>query len=186
MATGAGSTALDAMFALIEDMNVPAGYRAEIIEGRIVLNPHSRTHSTIIRMLTRSIEDARGLATAKVLWDVRMDFPGSLNGFAPDVALVADAAEHMDNGDYHYSDAELVAEVVSPSSHRDDYDTKLKTYAAAEVPTYVIADPKTGCVHVHHDPKDGEYQDVSTYAFGMTFTLPFPDITIDTTLWPRD
>lgn len=54
------SATLDTMFELIDGMNVPEGYRAEIIEGEIVLNPQRKAASTIIRLLTRSMEDTVG------------------------------------------------------------------------------------------------------------------------------
>ncbi|MFI9203775.1 Uma2 family endonuclease [Streptomyces sp. NPDC053048] len=186
MATVEDSAKLDEMFALIDAMNVPAGYRAEIIEGEIVLNPQRDVHSMIIRLFTRALEDARGMDYPGILWDVRVDFPGCLNGFAPDVALVREGAKKTEKGLYRYQDLELVAEVVSRSSRRDDFGSKLKTYAVAEVPTYLIADPKTGLVHVFHAPRDGEYTDETTYTFTSKFTLPFPEIVVDTTSWPRD
>ncbi|MGR8009042.1 Uma2 family endonuclease [Streptomyces hypolithicus] len=187
MATALDTAVLDEMFALIDAMNVPAGYRAEIIEGEIVLNPQRKAHSTIIRLFTRSLEDALG-RDANILWDVRIDFPGALNGFAPDVALIAEGAGEDERGRHGYRDVQLVVEVVSASSRRDDYDAKLAVYAAAEVPTYVIVDPKTGFAHVHHAPKDGAYDGAraATYAFGTPFTLPGTDIAVDTAGWPRD
>ncbi|MFI1256009.1 Uma2 family endonuclease [Streptomyces netropsis] len=179
------SAELDEMFADISRMNVPAGYRVEIIEGEIVLNPQRKVHATIIRRLNRALEEARG-SEANILWDVRIDFPGVLNGYAPDVALVKDDAEEDDEGRHDYRDVEFVAEVVSRGSRRDDYDAKLTVYAESGVPTYVIADPKKATVHVFSEPRDGAYADVTTYTFGEKFTLPFPEITIDTAGWPRD
>ncbi|MEU7043985.1 Uma2 family endonuclease [Streptomyces varsoviensis] len=178
------TAALDRMFAAIDAMNVPPGYRVEIVGGQIVLNEHRAVHSTIIRRLVGAVADARG-HDANVLWDVRIDFPGDLNGYAPDVALVRDGAEEDENGNHGYRDVEMVAEVVSRGSRRDDYDAKLVTYARAGVPTYVIADPKRGFVHVHHEPNGDEYDDVSTYAFGTAFGLPGTDIVVDTSDWPR-
>ncbi|MDT3396101.1 Uma2 family endonuclease [Streptomyces sp. B1866] len=185
MTTAVDSAALDEMFAAIERMNVPADYRVEIVEGEIVMNPQRKVHSVIIRKLTQSLEDAFG-RDATILWDVRIDFPGVLNGYVPDVAYIAEGAEEDEHGNHDYRDVQLIAEVVSRGSRRDDYDAKLKVYAEAGVPTYVIADPKTGLVHVFHAPRDGVYTDESTYTFGTKFTLPFPDVTIDTAKWPRD
>ncbi|PWI44002.1 Uma2 family endonuclease [Streptomyces sp. ICBB 8177] len=182
---GAVSTTLDEMFELIEAMNVPEGYRAEIIEGEIVLNPQRATHATIIRKFTRALEAARG-EDAPILWDVRVDFPGTLNGYAPDVTLVADNAAKALGGRYGYRDVELVAEVVSYSSKRDDYGSKLDTYAAAGVPEYVIVDPRPGLVHVFSEPRDGTYRETQSYPFGISFVLPVSQIPLDTANWPRD
>ncbi|GHF56365.1 hypothetical protein GCM10010218_42120 [Streptomyces mashuensis] len=186
MATVEDTAQLDEMFALIEGMNVPAGYRAEIIEGEIVLNPQRDVHSMIIRLLSRDLEAVRGVADPGILWDVRIDFPGHLNGYAPDVALVRVGAQKNEKGLYQYQDLELVAEVVSPSSRRDDFGAKLTTYAVAGVPTYLIADPRTGLAHVFHAPRGDRYTDEVTYTFTSKFTLPAPEIAVDTTHWPRD
>ncbi|CCB76741.1 MULTISPECIES: Uma2 family endonuclease [Streptomycetaceae] len=178
------STTLDEMFELIEG-RVPEGYRAEIIEGEIVMNPQRFVHGTIIRLIGDDLAKARG-RSAPILWDMRVDFPGTLNGYAPDLALVARDAKAAPNGTYAYQDLELVAEVVSHSSRRDDYGVKLQTYASALVPVYLLADPKLGYVHVHNTPRDGAYTNVDTWAFGQAFTLPVSQIRIDTSDWPRD
>ncbi|MEU5125304.1 Uma2 family endonuclease [Streptomyces mobaraensis] len=185
MVTVEDSAELDEMFALIEAMNVPAGYRAEIIEGEIVMNPQRAVHAMIIRGLNRALEAGLGI-DANILWDVRIDFPGTLNGYAPDIALVKEGAEEDDRGCYDYRDVEFVAEVVSKGSRRDDYDAKLKVYAAAGIPTYLIADPKTGVAHVFHAPREGVYTDETSHTFGEKFTLPGSGIVIDSTSWPRD
>ncbi|MEU1378102.1 Uma2 family endonuclease [Streptomyces triculaminicus] len=185
MAAVQDSSELDRMFDELEHLNLPADYRVEIIGGEIVMNPQRKVHSTIIRGLNRALEEQLG-SDAIVLWDVRIDFPGLLNGFAPDVALVREGAEEDDNGNHDYRDIELVAEVVSKGSRRDDYEAKLKVYAAAGVPTYIIANPMSGFVHVHHDPREGAYRDEAGYTFGSTFTLPHPKVVIDTSTWPRD
>ncbi len=185
MAAVRDSAELDAMFEEIENLNLPADYRVEIIEGEIVMNPQRKVHSRIIQRLAMALADTLG-RDANILWDVRIDFPGILNGYAPDVALVKDDAEEDDNGNHDYRDVEFIAEVVSKGSRRDDYDAKLKVYAAAGVPTYLIADPMSGLVHVYHEPREGKYIDEAGYAFGTTFTLPHPKVTIDTSDWPRD
>ncbi|MCC3773599.1 Uma2 family endonuclease [Streptomyces sp. UNOB3_S3] len=185
MAAVRDSAELDAMFDEIENLNLPADYRVEIIEGEIVMNPQRKVHARIIQLLTMSLADTLG-RNANVLWDVRVDFPGHLNGFAPDVALVKEGAEEDDAGNHDYRDVEFVAEVVSRGSRRADYEAKLNVYAVAGVPTYLIVDPKSGLVHVHHDPREGTYIDEVVYTFGSTFTLPHPKAAIDTSLWPRD
>jgi Uma2 family endonuclease len=178
------ATTLDEMFDLVESMHVPEGYHAEIIEGKIVVSPQRDVHWSIIRLFTRVLEDAFGL-DAKILSDVRIDFPGVLNGYAPDVALLRDGAQKTGRA-YDYRDVRLVVEVVSQSSRRDDYGAKLETYAQAGVATYVIADPLTGQAHVHESPEPDGYQDIRTYPFGAELAITDPALTVDTKLWPRD
>ena len=80
--------------------------------------------------------------------DVRIDFPGQLNGFCPDVAKLRDDAEMTPKGRWRYEDIEFIAEVISTDTARNDYGPKKTAYALAEVPVYLIADPSrasAGC-----------------------------------------
>jgi Uma2 family endonuclease len=137
------------------------------------------------------VKDVIGRRTGRILSDVRIDFPGFLNGFAPDLALVVEGAQSTvgENGEhrYQYQDVEITAEVVSKSSRRTDYEVKRTTYAGAGVPVYVIADPIKALVTVYSEPKDGVYQMINTHHFGTKFTVPHDEgIAVDTTDWPRD
>ena len=185
------SAELDEMFAAIEAAGTPEGYRWQIVEGQVVMSPQRDVHYSIIDLLTEDVKDVVGRRTGRVLSDVRVDFPGLLNGFAPDFALKAEGARPTvgENGErrYQYADILIVAEVVSKSSRRTDYGVKLATYAGARVPVYIIADPIKALVTVYSEPLNDEYQMVNTHHFGTKFTVPHGDgITVDTTDWPRD
>ena len=83
------SKQLDAMFATVEETGTPEGYRWQIVEGQVVMSPQLALDSRLIFCLVGSIEDLIGRRSFRVLSDVRADFPGYLNGFAPDVMLVS-------------------------------------------------------------------------------------------------
>jgi Uma2 family endonuclease len=185
------SEELDEMFAAMEAAGTPEGYRSQIVEGQIVMSPQRDVHWNIIDLLAEDVKDLVGRRTGRILSDVRVDFPGYLNGFAPDLMLLVEGAQPLvgGNGEQRYQcrDIQLVAEVVSKSSRRTDYEIKLTTYAEASVPVYVIADPIKAMVTVYSEPADGKYQIIHTYHFGATFTIPHDKgITVDTDDWPRD
>lgn len=179
------SATLDELFQRVESMQIPEDFHVEIIEGQIVMSPQRATHWTIILLFSQALLTECGPAPGRVLSDVRIDFPGPLNGYAPDVALLTEDSA-TGGPKYHHSQVQLVVEVVSQSTRRDDYGIKLTTYATAEVPTYVIVDPTTAWIHVHSQPHQGHYTRANTYAFGTPLPLAIPPVTVDTSDWPLD
>ncbi|MDJ1133778.1 Uma2 family endonuclease [Streptomyces iconiensis] len=65
----------------------------------------------------------------------------------------------------------LVAEVTS-SNWRDDTDSKVRAYAQAGVPVYVIADREHRRVQVLSRPQDGKYQSEADYQPGEMVEIP--------------
>ncbi|WP_046508135.1 Uma2 family endonuclease [Streptomyces odonnellii] len=179
--------ALDTMFEMLEKMPLPEGEKVQIIGGRIRMSPQRRTHWKIIRCIVRAFEDTFG-TDVEVMSDVRIDFPGYRNGFAPDVAKLAiDATEDAD-GRWHYKDVEFIGEVISKDSAARDYGEKKIAYATADVPVYLVINPYTGTCQVYTQPKDGGYAVEQTVAFGaeIDLTNTVLGMTLKTDKFPRD
>ncbi|MGW8450574.1 Uma2 family endonuclease [Streptomyces niveus] len=177
---------LDELFERLERMPVPEGYKVEIVEGNIFMSPQRDIHWNIIRRLVRALEDRFGM-DVNVLSDVRIDFADN-NGFAPDVAKLADDAKKDSRGRWRYQDIEWVAEVISKGTAFSDYGAKKGAYAKATVPAYLIADPYTGQCHLYTEPKDGEYHSHLTVDFGTDIDLTTAglELTLKTDEFPRD
>ncbi|GAA1955522.1 Uma2 family endonuclease [Kitasatospora viridis] len=64
----------------------------------------------------------------------------------------------------------LVAEMVSPSNHPNDYVEKMQDYPAMGIPLYLLVDPRNGTLRVSSDPSDGpdgpRYRATHDYVFG--------------------
>lgn len=120
--------------------------------------------------------------------DVRIDYPGRLNGYASDVVALKEGAVQDDKGRWRYQDVEFVAEVISKDTAANDYGPKLETYAAAGVPVYLIVDPYTGEWHLHARPKGGEYRANLTLDFGdeIDLTQTPVGIKLTTAEFPRE
>ncbi|MET9485033.1 Uma2 family endonuclease [Streptomyces sp. NPDC006638] len=161
---------LDTLFERLEQMPVPEGYKAEIVGGNIHMSPQQDAHWDIIRRVVRALEERFG-ADVRVLSDVRINFPGPQNGFAPDVAKLADGAKKNPRGRWDHQDVEFIAEVIAQGTGPNDYGPKKTAYAAAEVPVYLIADPFTGRCRVYTQPKDGEYTTELSVPFGREIDL---------------
>ncbi|GAA2346974.1 Uma2 family endonuclease [Streptomyces violaceusniger] len=185
MADNSDELNLDAMFEWLE--NVPEGIKAEIVEGNIFMSPQRDVHWNIIRRIVRALEDRFGV-NVNVLSDVRVDYPGHLNGFASDVTLLAEGAVKNDKGLWRYQDVTFVAEVISTRTKANDYGPKKTAYATAEVPVYLIADPYTGQCHLFTQPKAGEYLTTLTVPFGaeLDLTNTVVGLTLKTDEFPRD
>ncbi|GHE27743.1 Uma2 family endonuclease [Streptomyces capitiformicae] len=167
MAEQSDERTLDMMFEWLEP--TPEGFKVEIVRGVIYMSPQRQTHWEIILDI---IEQLRARYPRKRLAsDVRVDFPGHLNGFASDVAAFKEAAVMDDKGRWRYEDVEFIAEVISKDTAANDYGPKLETYALAHVPVYVIADPYTGECHVHTQPRGGQYRASLTLDFGDEIDL---------------
>ncbi|MGW3008464.1 Uma2 family endonuclease [Streptomyces sp. NPDC001219] len=177
------SSELDDMF---EQMHIPEGYKAEIVEGTIYMAPQRGTHWETIADIYEQLRTR--YPRKRVLSDVRVDFPGHLNGFASDVVALAENATKDDKGRPRYQDIEFVAEVISQSTGKNDYGPKKTAYALAEVPVYLIADPYLGRCRVFTDPQDGDYKIDTTIAYGtpVDLTHTVVSLTFSTDDFPRD
>ncbi|MFE3140756.1 Uma2 family endonuclease [Streptomyces scopuliridis] len=189
MADKSDELTLDRMFQALEKMPVPEGIKVEIVGGNIFMSPQRDSHWEIIRRIVRAVEDTFGM-DVKVKSDVRFDFPGLLNGFCPDVVKLAADAKQDARGRWDFADVEFIAEVISRGTADNDYGPKKDVYASAGVPVYVIADPYTGRCHIHTEPKEGEYTDERTTAFGKEIDLTLTGVekktlTLKTDKFPR-
>jgi len=178
---------LDELFERLERMPVPEGYKVEIVEGAVHMTPQRWTHWEIIRKVLRQLEDRFG-EESKIGSAVRIDFPGHLNGFAPDPAKIADGAVPDSRGRFSPADVELVVEVVSRSTAANDYGPKLRAYAAAGVPADLVIDPYTARCHLHTHPRDGGYGSELSVDSGepVKITDTPVDLVLATDRFPRD
>ncbi|WP_406183395.1 Uma2 family endonuclease [Streptomyces sp. NBC_01006] len=185
MADISSEQTLDQMFEALEP--VPEGLKVEIVEGTVYMSPQRDTHWEIIRRIVRALEDEFGMGV-KAFSDVRIDFPGHLNGFAPDVALLSTDAAKDDAAHWRHEDVEFVAEVISKGTAANDYGPKKAAYATAEVPAYLIVDPYTRRCVLHTQPKDGDYATETKIAFGgeIDLTDAVEGLKLDTSEFPRD
>lgn len=180
-----GGPTLDALFESLE-RTVPEGCKAEIVEGAVFMWAQRDTHWEITAGIFEQLRTK--YPRKRVKSDVRIDYPGHLNGFASDVTLVAEGAEQTPGGLWRCGDVEFVAEVISKGTAHNDYGPKKTAYAAAEVPVYLVADPYQGRCHLFTQPKGGEYVSELTVAFGADLDMAATPLglTLTTGEFPRD
>lgn len=186
MADSNGEPTLDMMFEWLETMPVPEGYKVEIVGGNIFMAPQRDTRWEIIANIYDQLRAE--YPRKRVKSDVRIDYPGCLNGFASDVTLLTEGADKNAKGLWSCEDVEFVAEVISKRTGANDYGSKKDAYAAAGVPVYLIVDPCTGEWHLHTLPKDGRYHGTVSLPFGkeVDLTGTVVGLVLRTDEFPRD
>ncbi|MER7579797.1 Uma2 family endonuclease [Kitasatospora sp. NPDC097691] len=127
-----------------KSMDVPDGFRAEIIEGTITLSPTGGVrHFTVNRRLGRALYDhLRGTGYGPAQDG---NVIAGLKVLIPDVFVApddVDEIEHPEGVGVLASGVSLVVETVSPGAEarKRDHVLKLRAYAAAGIPVYVIID----------------------------------------------
>ncbi|MFD7815829.1 Uma2 family endonuclease [Streptomyces sp. NPDC059785] len=161
------------------------GYRVEIIGGQILVTPppdgpHSEALTDLmVPFLTAGLHGVE----SKVVQGIGLWLPTGTEDYAiPDLALVdADYRDHyVENNCYDPVCFRLVLEVTS-SNYRTDLRDKVKAYAAAKIPVYLIVDRRHQRLHVLTGPAGDEYENHRPYSPGETVTLP-KDVGAEVTL----
>lgn len=170
---------------MIEDIyNLPEGTRAELIDGQIYyMAPPSRMHQEISMFLSYSITDyiKQKHGSCKVYAAPFAVFlnKDDINYVEPDISVICDPSKLDDKGCHGAPD--WIIEIVSPSSQRMDYLTKLLKYKTAGVREYWIVNPVTKTVNVfdfHSEEQTGMYSfdDEIPVTIYPGFTIKLADV----------
>ncbi|QGV80892.1 Uma2 family endonuclease [Streptomyces ficellus] len=160
-------------------LETPEGFRAELIEGEIVVTPppdgdHEDYNSLIVEQVFMRSR-------------TRMQFSGNKGlklpsgGACPRTHVIPDAtfapAElRLFRGADSWMPCDgvaLVAEVTSSRPQRDR-ETKRRCYARGGIPLYLLVDREASSVTLFSDPEDADYRQVVTMPFGKPLPLPEP------------
>ncbi|MFE1338079.1 Uma2 family endonuclease [Streptomyces sp. NPDC058733] len=159
-----------------EIMERHPGYRVEIAGGHLLVTPvpdapHARALTKLMRpFIAAGLDDGE----TEVLQSVGLWLPtGDEDYVIPDLAVVdADIDDHLvANNCYDPICFRLVLEVTS-SNWKDDLKSKVRAYAGALIPVYVIVDREHLRLHVLTGPAGGEYEHHRPYSPGQVVTLP--------------
>ncbi|MFD5481891.1 Uma2 family endonuclease [Streptomyces hawaiiensis] len=160
-------------------LDTPEGFRAELIEGEIVVTPPP----------DGGHEDYIGLIVNQVIRRSRTDMQFSGNkglklrrgGECPKDHVVPDGTfAPMELRLYRGADSWMpcdgVAMVmeVTPTKPQADREAKRRCYARAGIPLYLLVDRDTAQVTVFSEPKEDDYREHCARPFGKSITLPEP------------
>ncbi|WP_228454739.1 Uma2 family endonuclease [Streptomyces alkaliphilus] len=165
-------------------MELPEGYRAEIVEGFIEVSPTGRyRHGRIVNRLHRALNDFLTRTPAGTGWVAGNDMNviHDLKVWIPDlfVAPEDDEPHITDDGlGLCASCLEVVVEVVSPGHESVSRDRirKRRAYARAGIPVYLLLDDhdEGGTVTLLTSPSPGEavYLEETRTPYGTPVTVP--------------
>nr|WP_095874469.1 Uma2 family endonuclease [Streptomyces sp. TLI_235] len=160
------------------ELDTPAGFKAELVEGEIVVTPPpSGSHETAFALLNRQfIRNST----------IDLDIAGNKGLIVPGGRCIPDGTVSPVG---HFEDAEswadpagvlLVFEITS-SNPAKDREAKRLGYAAAGIPCYLLIDRSDRSARLFTDPADGDYTAHVQVPFGKPLDLPTPfSFTLDT------
>lgn len=160
----------------IEDIYaLPEGARAELIDGQIYnMAPPSPLHQKFVALLTTAIQNyiTEKTGSCEVYPAPFAVFlnQDDRNYVEPDISVICDPNKLNDRGCNGAPD--FIIEIVSPSSQRMDYLTKLFKYRTAGVREYWIVNPITKTAQVY---RFGSVEDSTQYSFDAEISIGIYD-----------
>ncbi|MCX4590407.1 Uma2 family endonuclease [Streptomyces sp. NBC_01340] len=161
-------------------MELPEGYRAEIIEGAIEVSPTGRySHGQIINLLRDDLAVFLKDGDFVARNDMNVIREGS--AWVPDLFIVPRDTDRYVTADglgVTAAAVRLVIEVASPGKRSQDRDRvkKRREYARAGIPVYVIIDDHdtqgTVTVLTQPQPEKADWVGVHRVPYGTDVTIP--------------
>jgi Uma2 family endonuclease len=156
---------------------VPEGWRVELIEGDIhVVPPANGEHEEIVSILLEQMVLGRKDRSLRFYTGIGLRIPWLTepDRFVPDL-VIAPKGSFADELEYHDPEPVLlVCEVTSKSTRNADRAAKLRAYARAGIPCYLLIDRKTDTATLFSDPAEGSYEQRLVVKIGKALALPEP------------
>ncbi|MFE2329713.1 Uma2 family endonuclease [Streptomyces sp. NPDC059385] len=166
---------------VFEDLEVPEGFKAELLRGDIVMMAGpDRVHNRIVLSVLDQIPRERW----ERLQTQDIAIPGESSEPQPDLVVLELGSEPGPGRLIPAPAVTLLLEVVSKNSAVADYGIKRSMYAAGQVPAYLIIDPFEAECLLLTEPagsgEDADYKVERRAKFGESVRLPGLDVDLDT------
>ncbi|WP_406142588.1 Uma2 family endonuclease [Streptomyces sp. NBC_01089] len=160
-------------------LETPEGFRAELIEGEIVVTPppdgdHEDYIGLIVDQIARCSRLAMQFAGNKGL-KLRSGGGCPKNHAIPD-GTFAPMDQRLFRGAEPWMPCDGVALVVEVTSSKPqaDREAKRRCYARGTIPLYLLVDREESSVTLFSDPEGADYRQRCTIPFGKPLALPDP------------
>lgn len=152
-------------------LDVMQGFRAELIDGEIIVSPPSGgQHETIVVAIDDWVRDVHGLRLHRNLTLISPEGEYVPDGIAAPEGTFA-------GRDWHSKPdgVVLVLEVTSGRKGAErDRGSKRRGYAAADIPLYLLIDRLDGKATIFSEPRGDDYAHSASTALGDDLTIPEP------------
>lgn len=162
----------------------PEGVKLELIDGKLEVKPlPDNRHRAIVVWLIRLFVQLRPELALYHEQDLKIGTYRKGNATA-DAALAP--LDHFISQDKNWASPDGVLMVVEVTSHDRDTDRrdridKVRGYAEAGIPVYLLIDRDNDTLVVYSEPKNGTYRQNPSYPYGAEVELPAPvNVTLDT------
>ncbi|WP_319020196.1 Uma2 family endonuclease [Streptomyces peucetius] len=172
----------DSLLGIVEELDTPDGYKAELIRGKIVVSPWSKLRfkkpmKLLRQQLGAHAPEGHDADVAPFLFR----FADSDRAYGPDLHVADEAAFEADGRHADGGALSLVAELTSVSTKDADWQDKLEVYGR-QVPVYLVLDMQSEEITAFWDPSPKGYRSRTTVPFGKPLHVPAPfDFDLDTT-----
>ncbi|MFB7494660.1 Uma2 family endonuclease [Streptomyces sp. NPDC056161] len=167
---------------LLDQLNVPDGYKAEIVRGNIVVSPWSKGYYADVMDLVCDQLRPHLPEDHRITWGPLLYvFPGIESACGPDIHAAHQRVRRSTSNRLDGEALSFVAELTSPSTRDADLTDKVEIYGRAGVPVYLLLDMQQEVATVYWSPSDKGYQGRLTQPFGEKLHIPEPfDCVLDT------
>ncbi|MEV7772266.1 Uma2 family endonuclease [Kitasatospora sp. NPDC086791] len=172
----------DRVTGIFENLEVPEGFKAELIRGEIVMTGGAdRVHNWIVEAIRDQLPRARWHRSTTQ----DIELPGLTSEPQPDLVVYERDAVEGPGRLIPAPLLTLVVEVVSKTSVLRDYRTKRELYAEGRIPAYLIVDPIKGLSVLFTEPGRAasgvpDYAVERTAKFGESIPVDLLGVTLDT------
>ncbi|MFF4751595.1 Uma2 family endonuclease [Streptomyces sp. NPDC002514] len=167
---------------LLDQLNVPDGYKAEIVRGNIVVSPWSKGYyedlvQLVCDQLRPHLPEGHRISSSPYLYV----FPGAERAYGPDIHVAHRRTFRTASNRLDGEGLSFVAELTSTSTRDADLTEKAEAYGKAGVPVYLILDMQEERATVFWAPFAKGYESNCSMPFGEKLPIPAPfDCVLDT------
>ncbi|MFD0684683.1 Uma2 family endonuclease [Actinomadura fibrosa] len=169
----------DALLEVFLSLDTPKGFRAELIDGEIVVTPPPVSqHEMIVGEITMQVgRDASARFHAAANKGLIMPSGGRCpSGYVIPDGTFALAELLVFKNEKPWTEPDGVAMVVEVTSRRAERDRGAKRYCYARggIPLYLLVDREREEVTLHSKPEDGDYHQLNVMPYGKPLPIPEP------------
>jgi len=173
--SGTEPPSFEGLLDALDQLDLPDGYKAEIIKGNIVVSPWSKAYyadvmDLVCDQLRPYLPEEHRISWGPLLYV----FPGAERAYGPDIHAAHRRTRRTTSNRLDGEGLSFVAELTSPSTRIDDLTDKVRVYAKAGVPVYLVLDMQEEEASLFLEPYEHGYKSRLTKPFGEKLYIPDP------------